>query len=241
MKYIGINYDEIKEKSFLSQAVKVSSLNNKDISFIIKSKNEKLSEFDGYNNILINDSAHEANCFISLDSLESKKNTYIIKSPSKKYLLLNMSYGEFINLPYFSNNNFSSTYKVLDNINNDLYSGSFPSFEIFNRNEQIILIDDNSYNFYLESTKLFSSYFIVQQKEKENKKGTFSKLNEFFFKNYMNNKSYADLFDDVFLPYSFMIYKDKITLFINEKAKVSHYINSVNILVSILLNKFNLI
>lgn len=240
MKIIEINYDNLQDKSKLSQALKVVSLNYNYVIFNIKSTKDKLTEFDGYKQIKVNYTNLESSVgLIDGENNKNKYNAYLIRSSKQKTLLLNLSFNEFVKLKQFSEIDFVSTFEIKTDIQN--YKGLISFEDLFNTDYKIILIDNINLEGFIKGTKLISSYFLIQQKQKDNKKGFFSRLNETFFKNYQSSTpSYANLYDDIFLPFCFNIEENFISLYIKNKANINNYINCINILVSLLNNTFKL-
>lgn len=240
MKNIEINFDTALNKSLLSQALKVISLNNKDVIFNIKTSLNKVIEMDGYENILINNLDFKSDASILSLELDSKFNTYLIKSNKQKYMLLNLNIEEYLLIENFKNTKFISTFILDSSLTNNLIK-TISYIDIFNIEPNLILIDNDSILNFINATKLFTTYFINQQKEKESKKGTLSKINDLFFKNFQSpQKTYGNLYEDIFLPFNFNITKDNLELFIDKKATISNYISSINILISILDSSLNL-
>jgi hypothetical protein len=67
------------------------------------------------------------------------------------------------------------------------YKGIKPLGTILTCAADIGVIDDKSFNLFIESARAISGYY---QEKKESKKGALSSIGSFFFKNYMNHDSF---------------------------------------------------
>lgn len=241
MKKILVNYDSFKDRNILTQTIKIISMNYKDLEIIAYSK-ETIPELTNFERITYSNELNKDYDFLVDNSFLCETNISLIRSPSTNFLFCNLVEEDFISFSKELNEPFSSLIPLKEE--NELFKEKIALEDIFTSKTKLLLTDKDNYEFFFKALNLFKNYFIAQSTKKESSKGTFSKLNDYFFKNFSSNNTNdnKNLYTDICYPIKFL-YKEnkKMTISFEETATINDLIKGFNIVYSILNKELDLI
>lgn len=239
MKKILVNYDSFLDKNILTQTIKIISTNYKDLEFYCLSK-DKIAEINNFERIYWIENVEEEFIAVIDNSCFNIANTSLIRSPYNNFLLTTLDLDSFSLLNKSLKEEYTSTYEIKNS--DELYKGKIEFENIFLNKTKFLLIDKENYDFFFKSIELLKNYFIAKNENANAKKGTFSKLNEYFFKNFSSSSSTnQNLYTDIVYPLALNLSENKIALSFLDNADINLLIKGFNILISLLNNSLDLI